>query len=97
MDEILENRIFDLDQAIKDIAEINSIVNEQKTMSIANAYMGLAVYRNLCKIQGHFETTDSNSCGDITKVKVDEVLKKYEAKFASLIKQALDNPVLDTG
>ena len=96
MDKTIEKRIFDLDQAIKDIAEVNSIVNEQKTMSIAHAYMGLAVYRNLCKIQGHLEITDSNSCGDITKEKVDEVLKKYEDKFASLIKQALNNPILET-
>ncbi len=96
MDKILEERIFDLDQAIKDIAEINSIVKEQETMSTANAYMGLAVYRNLCKIQGYFEITDSNSCGDITKARVDEVLKKYEAKFASSIKQALNNPILET-
>ena len=97
MDKILEKRIFDLDQAIRDIAAINSIVHEQKTMSIANAYMGLAVYRNLCKIQGYFETTDLKACGKITKEKVDEVLKKYEDKFASLIKQALNTPVLDTG
>ena len=97
MDKTLEKRIFDLDQAIKDIATINSIVKEQETMSNANAYMSLAVYRNLCKIQGYFEITDSDSCGNITKERVDEVIKKYEAKFASLIKQALNNPILETG
>jgi len=97
MDKILEKRILDLDQVIKDIAAINSIVNEQKTMSTANAYMGLAVYRNLCKIQGYFEISDSDSCMSITKEKVDEVIKEYEDKFASLIKQALNNPILETG
>ena len=96
MTEILEKRILELNAGINSMAEVNENLREKK-ISIANMYLCLAAYKNLCKIQAYFEVNNQNTCGKITKEKADEVLKEYEDKIISLIKQALNNPVLETG
>ena len=95
MTEILEKRILELNARIDSMAEVNKNLREKK-ISIANMYICLAAYKNLCKIQAYLEIDNQNTCRKINKEKVDKALKEYEDKIMSLIKQALNKPIPDT-